>query len=38
VLLSRDGKDEEAKEIFRSIFKEAPHYRDVALRVEHDRP
>jgi tetratricopeptide (TPR) repeat protein len=38
VLLSRDGKDEEAKEIFRSIFEEAPHYRDVASRVEHDRP
>jgi tetratricopeptide (TPR) repeat protein len=38
VLLSRDGKDEEAKEIFRSIFEEAPHYRDIASRVEHDRP
>ena len=38
VLLSRDGRDEEAKEIFRSIFEEAPHYRDVASRVGHDRP
>ncbi|OGP80881.1 MAG: hypothetical protein A2Z13_09650 [Deltaproteobacteria bacterium RBG_16_64_85] len=38
VLLSRDGKDEESKEIFRSIFEEAPQYRDVASRVEHDLP
>lgn len=37
VLLSRDGKDEEAKEIFLSIFEEAPHYRDVATQVERYR-
>jgi tetratricopeptide (TPR) repeat protein len=37
VLLSRDGKDEEAKEIFLSIFEEAPQYRDVAMHVERYR-
>lgn len=37
VLLSRDGRDEEAKEIFLSIFEEAPHYRDVAMLVERYR-
>jgi hypothetical protein len=36
-LLSRDGRDEEAKEIFLSIFEEAPHYRDVAMLVERYR-
>ncbi|HEY7585902.1 MAG TPA: tetratricopeptide repeat protein [Candidatus Deferrimicrobiaceae bacterium] len=34
VLLSRAGRDEEAKEIFLSIFEESPQYRDVASRVE----
>jgi hypothetical protein len=37
VLLSRDGKDEDAKEIFLSIFEEAPQYRDVAMHVERYR-
>ncbi len=37
VLLSRNGRDEEAKEIFLSIFEEAPHYRDVAIHVERYR-
>jgi tetratricopeptide (TPR) repeat protein len=37
VLLSRDGKDDEAKEIFLSIFEEAPQYRDVAMHVERYR-
>ncbi len=36
-LLSRNGKDEEAKEIFLSIFEEMPNYRDVAMRVERYR-
>src|SRR5512134_1880439 len=35
VLLSRNGREEEAKEIFLSIFEEAPQYRDVAMRVEN---
>jgi tetratricopeptide (TPR) repeat protein len=34
VLLSRAGSEEEAKEIFLSIYEEAPQYRDVASRVE----
>ncbi len=33
VMLSRAGRDEEAGEIFRSIFEESPQYRDVASRV-----
>jgi tetratricopeptide (TPR) repeat protein len=37
VLLSRDGREEEAKEIFLSIFGEAPQYRDVAARVDRYR-
>lgn len=37
VLLSRDGKDEEANEIFLSIHREAPQYMDVASRVERYR-
>ncbi|HSL92314.1 MAG TPA: hypothetical protein VK863_06665 [Candidatus Limnocylindrales bacterium] len=37
VMLSRNGREEEAKEIFLSIFEEAPHYRDVAMRVESYR-
>jgi tetratricopeptide (TPR) repeat protein len=37
VLLSRDGREEEAKEIFLSIFGEAPQYRDVASRVDRYR-
>jgi tetratricopeptide (TPR) repeat protein len=36
-LLSRNGKDEEAKEIFLSIFEETPNYRDVAMHVERYR-
>jgi tetratricopeptide (TPR) repeat protein len=34
VLLSRDGRNEEAREIFQSIFEESPQYRDVASRLE----
>jgi tetratricopeptide (TPR) repeat protein len=34
VLLSRGGRDEEARAIFLSIFEEAPDYRDVASRVK----
>ncbi|MBI5419618.1 MAG: hypothetical protein HZA60_05975 [Deltaproteobacteria bacterium] len=34
VLLSQAGKEEEAKQIFLSIFEEAPGYRDVASRTE----
>lgn len=37
VLLSRDGKEEAAMEIFLSIYKEAPQYMDVASRVERHR-
>jgi tetratricopeptide (TPR) repeat protein len=37
VMLSRDGREEEAKEIFLSIFEETPLYRDVAMRVERYR-
>ena len=37
VLLSRDGKDEEAKEIFIALHAEAPEYLDVASRVESYR-
>ena len=37
VLLSRDGKEEAAMEIFLSIHKEAPQYMDVASRVERHR-
>jgi hypothetical protein len=36
-MLSRDGREEEAKEIFLSIFEETPLYRDVAMRVERYR-
>jgi tetratricopeptide (TPR) repeat protein len=36
-LLSRNGRDEEAKEIFLSIFEETPNYRDVAMHVERYR-
>ena len=37
VLLSSNGRDEEAKEIFLSIYEEAPQYRDVATHVERYR-
>jgi tetratricopeptide (TPR) repeat protein len=37
VLLSSDGREEEAKEIFLSIFGENPQYRDVAARVDRYR-
>ena len=37
VLLSRNGREEDAKEIFLSIFEEAPQYRDVATQVERYR-
>ncbi|NJD62800.1 MAG: hypothetical protein FIA93_08775 [Deltaproteobacteria bacterium] len=37
VLLSSDGREEEAKEIFLSIFGEAPQYRDVAARIDRYR-
>ncbi|HZW35946.1 MAG: hypothetical protein ACM319_07915, partial [Deltaproteobacteria bacterium] len=37
ILLSRDGREEEAKEIFLSLFGEAPQYRDVAARVDRYR-
>jgi tetratricopeptide (TPR) repeat protein len=33
-LLSREGRDAEAKEIFLSIYEEAPQYRDVASRLD----
>jgi tetratricopeptide (TPR) repeat protein len=36
VLLSRDGRNEEAREIFQSIFDESPQYRDVASRLEEN--
>ena len=34
VLLSREGRDAEAKNIFLSIYEEAPQYRDVASRLD----
>lgn len=37
LLLSGEGKDEEANEIFVSIHEEAPQYMDVASRVERHR-
>ena len=37
MLLSRDGREEEAKEIFLSIFEVTPQYRDVAMHVERYR-
>jgi tetratricopeptide (TPR) repeat protein len=37
VMLSRNGREEEAKEIFLSIFEETPLYRDVSMRVERYR-
>ena len=37
LLLSGDGKEDEANEIFVSIYEEAPQYLDVASRVERNR-
>jgi tetratricopeptide (TPR) repeat protein len=38
VLLSRAGREEEAREIFLGLFQEAPGYRDVKARTEGYRP
>ena len=37
VLLSRGGREEEAREIFQALYGEAPEYRDVKARTERYR-
>ncbi len=38
VLLSRGGREEEARKIFVSLYQESPGYRDVKARTERYRP